>query len=352
MNIENYPYPLQGAEKQTSLAEIVKKSDEACQNCHPLTPIICMNGCKVWSLKNEFRKLSEMMKDQSFMTKLLNTLKNKRRLQILGIISKGRYSIYGLQKELKKQGYYHSQQTIAEEYVTPLTEVGLTEEDQNQYYATVFGYSLNELIKNSREIWDALPPHSECYEEITLSMLSDKPKTYEDLKSAVPARSVGRVLNRLRKAGLLVARKENDYIFFFRSKRDSNREKFSPTERRVYENIPTDGISAQKLAEKTKISLRRTYKYLRRLKGKKVAFTRERPKSYALTEKGVEAAFMLESIRNLAVEALATAAQPITYGEAPRLLTRNSPYTRQVKKVNEIIQLTTLKVPSKTELHS
>jgi hypothetical protein len=41
---------------------------------------------------------------------------------------------------------------------------------------------------------------------------------------------------------------------------------FSPTEKRVYENILPYGISARQLAEKTEISLRRTCKYLRRLK--------------------------------------------------------------------------------------
>jgi hypothetical protein len=53
-----------------------------------------------------------------------------------------------LQQELKKRGYYHSQQTIAEEYLNPLLEVGLAREDQNRYYATVFGCRLNELIKD------------------------------------------------------------------------------------------------------------------------------------------------------------------------------------------------------------
>jgi len=341
--MENPEYPLQGSEEQASLTNILKGSDETCKECHPLTPLTCMTNCRIWNIKNEFRKLYEKMKDQSFMTKLLNTLKNKRRLQILEIISRGRYSVARLQQELKKQGYYHSQQTIAEEYITPLIEVGLTEEDQNQYYATVFGCKLNELMKNFRDVEDTLPPHSECYEELSLGMLSGKPKTYEDLKSIVPARSVGRVLNRLRKAGLMETARENSYVFYFKSKRDSNQAKFSATEKRVYENIPTDGISAQKLAGKTRISLRRTYKYLRRLKGKKMVFARKRPKSHSLTERGVQVALMLERVYNLAVEALVTAGQPIADGKTLGLLALGTSYIRQGKKVNEVSPLTTLR---------
>jgi DNA-binding PadR family transcriptional regulator len=121
----------------------------------------------------------------------------------------------------------------------------------------------------------------------------------------VPTKSVARVLNRLEKGQLIEATKENDYIFYFKTKRDSNKEAFSITEKRVYENIPLDGISAGRLAAKTGISLRRTYKYLRRLKGKKLVFTRKKPKSYALTAKGVEVALVIKKILELPKEKLA-----------------------------------------------
>jgi predicted transcriptional regulator len=219
---------------------------------------------------------------------------------------------------LKNLGYYHSQQTIAGEYLTPLIEVGLVEENQNQYYTTLFGCRLKELTKNSYNIEAILPPHSECYEEMALSMLLNEPKTYKHFEGIIPIKSVARVLNRLQKAKLIETAKENHYIFYFKTKRDSNIVKLSPTERRVYENIPIDGISARKLAEKTSISLRRTYKYLRRLKGKKMVFAKKKPKSYALTAKGLQVAEMLKGIHDLAVEALETVSKIIkdeeTYG--------------------------------------
>ena len=269
------------------------------------------------------------------MIKLLNALKNDRRLQILEIISEGCYSIARLQQELKKWGYYHSQQTIVEEYLTPLIEVGLAGEDQNRYYATVFGCRLSELIKDFSDVENVLPPHSECYEETALGMLLDKPKTYEDLESMIPAKSVARILNRLQKAKLVETAKENDYIFYFQTKRDSNTINFSPTERRIYENIPIKGIPARKLAEKTNISLRRTYKYLRRLKGKKLVFARKRPKSYALTAKGLQIAKMLKGLRNLTLETLSAASPIVNSNGSQEFLKLATSQTESQKKVDE-----------------
>jgi hypothetical protein len=152
MKTEDYQVQLQETEEKTSLADTAKEWEETCKNCNPLTPITCMSSCKIWKQKNEFRKLYMKTKNPSFMINLLNTLKNDRRLQILEIISEGYYYIARLQQKLKKRGYYHSQQTIAEEYLAPLIEVGLAVEDQNRYYATVFGCRLNELIKGFSDV--------------------------------------------------------------------------------------------------------------------------------------------------------------------------------------------------------
>jgi len=310
----------ESAREQLSLAEILKKSEEVCKNCNPLTPLVCVTRCNIWKLKNEFRKLHEKTKNPYFMVNLLNTLKNKRRLQILKIISKGRYSVGKLQQELKKLGYYHSQKTIAAEYISPLVEVGLADETQSHYYATTFGCKLNEIIKDFLEFENILPPHSECYEEITLNMLLNAPKAFKDLKSVIPAKSVARILSRLQRTKLIETTKEKDYVFYFRTKRDQKKAKFSPTERRVYESITMGGISARKLAEKARISLRRTYKYLRKLKVKKMVFARKSPKSYTLTVKGFQVATLLQNIHNLAVEILATATQLVKDKETYELL--------------------------------
>jgi len=281
---------------------MLERGKETCEYCRPLTPITCVTTCNIWKLKNELRKLYEKTKNPDFMTKMLNVLKNKRRLQILEILSNGRYSMVRLQQKLKKLGYYHSRRTIAKEYVNPLIEVGPVEKNNNKYHTTLFGCKLNELIKDFQDIGDLMPPHSECYEEKAIKALSESPKTCEELKFVIPAESLSRVLKRLQEANLITKDNENSHIFYFKTKRNPKHEKLSPTEKRVYEDIPQEGITAKKLANKTNISLRRTYKYLRKLRGKKLAFKRKCPKTYALTRGGRQIAKLLGKIHVLLIE--------------------------------------------------
>jgi len=275
------------------------------------------------------------------MTKLLNTLKNKRRLQLLQMLSRERSSTTRLQQKLKEQGFNHSRQTIAEEYLNPLLETGLADESQNLFSATVFGSKLSELVKGLNDLDDVLPPHSECYEETTLDVLLKGPKTYEDLRTVVATKSVARVLNRLQKAGLTETNSEKDYVFLFRTKRDSNKSKLSPTEERVYMQIPDEGVCARKLAKRTGISLRRTYKYLRRLKGKKLVFARKKPTSYTLTAKGAQMAIALEALHSLAVEAVTTTARLVNDTEIIQL-PPDAFLARKGKKDEQIITLTAI----------
>jgi predicted transcriptional regulator len=342
METENHRNPLQEAEKHASLTDLLGMLEENCKNCNPLTPITCVTGCKTWRLKNQFRKLHEKAKNPDYMTNLLNTLKNKRRLQLLEIISKDRHSTARLQQKIKELGFNHSRQTIFEEYINPLIEVGLAEENQASYSATVFGCRLNGLVEDFRDVVEILPPHSECYEEIALDMLLRGPKAYEDLEGIIPAKSVARVLSRLQKAALAETNNEKDYVFFFTTKRDSNGSSLSPTERRVYEKIPVEGISARKLAEKAGISVRRTYKYLRKLKGKKLVFTRKKPTSYGLTAEGARLAIMLGALRNLAVEALTTTTQLVENDQSGNGMTLKTYPAGKKRKDEEIIPLTTI----------
>jgi len=294
--------PLQKTQEQTSIVEVLERTKETCEYCRPLTPITCMTTCNIWKLKNELRKLHEKTENPNFMANLLNALKNKRRVQILEILSTGRYSVVRLQQKLKKIGYYHSRRTIAEEYVNPLIEVGLVEENHNKYHTTLLGCKLNELIRDFSAIGEILPPHSECYEEKAIEALSKSPKTYEELKFVISTESLSRILKRLQEANLIIKDHENSYIFYFKTKRNPQQERLSPTEKSVYEDIPEEGITAKKLADKTNISLRRTYKHLRKLRGKKLAFKRKRPKAYALTREGRQIAKLLEKMHVLLIE--------------------------------------------------
>jgi len=295
---------LKSARKSQGVTDILRALDKECRDCKPVTPLECITSCNVYKLRSELRRLCETMESPNFMKDLLNVLKNDTRLRILQAIVKGRYSVSKLQQELKKEGLLHSQDTIAEEYVRPLLEVGLAAESQDQFYATPFGGKLTELIENIPEFADSLPAHSECYEENILKAMLTGPKTFEEITDLVPAKIVSRILKRLKTEGLMETPEERDYIFFFRSKRDLNKENLTATESTVYKNIPAEGIPAKKLADKSNLSLRRTYKYVRSLKGKKLLFARKTPKTYCLSDKGERLAWLLDEVNKLVEDTL------------------------------------------------
>jgi DNA-binding HxlR family transcriptional regulator len=258
---------------------MLRSLDAECRNCAPITPLECIGRCQVYKLKNELRKLRETMDNPNYIKELFNVLKNETRLHILQAIVNGRYSVSQLQQELKKTGHNHSQDTINDEYLRPLMAVGLATEARDEYYATTFGGRLTELLGNFPEFVEMLPAHSECYEEAILQSLLSGPKTFEDIEALISRKIASRILKRLRSAGLIETPMERNYIFFFKSKRDPNKENFTTTEKRIYKAILDEGISAGKLAKETGLSLRRTYKYLRGLKGKKLIFIRKTAKA-------------------------------------------------------------------------
>jgi len=296
-------------EKYGDFLEILKALDQQCRKCTPVTPLECISRCKTWKLKNELRRLSETMENPNFMKDLMNVLKNDTRLHILQTITKNHYSVSKIQQELKKTGHMHSQDTITEEYLRPLLKVGLAEEAQEQYAATTFGGRLTDLIEDSVEVVNYLPMHSECHEETILKALLTGPKTFEDMNVLISKKIVSRILRRLKTTELIETPAEKDYIFFFPSKRDPEKENLSPTENKIYSQITSDGVSAKKLADKTDLSMRRTYKYLRKLKGKKLVFTRKTPKTYRLTAKGEKLATLLVDLNNLVEETLLSSQQ-------------------------------------------
>ncbi len=292
----------QATQSQMSISEAIEEAVKTCQDCHPLTPMTCVAGCRSWKLKNELRKLGRKIRNQDFATHLLNTLKNARRLQLLDILSRGKYSTIKLQQELKKWGYYHSKQTLGQEYISPLEEAGLVEENHRKYQATEFGRRLNDLMTGFRNLGELLPSHSECHEEKVVKTLNEKPRTFEDLSNIIPVEGLSRTLKRLHTANLITRSNANNYIFYFRTKRNPAKETLSPTEKRVHQSIPEEGTTAEDLAHRTNISLRRSYKYLRKLRGKKLAFKRRCLKTYTLTNEGVRVARLLEEIQQLLTE--------------------------------------------------
>ncbi len=291
--------PIRKTGNERELPRTLKSLNAECGNCSPITPIQCISSCRVYALKNELRRLREAMDNPDYIKELSNVLKNETRLRILQAIVNGRYSVEQLRQSFKKAGHSYSQGTISEQYLDPLMAVGLAAEARNEYYATTFGSRLTGLLGCFLELAEKLPPHSECHEETLLQSLLSGPKTFEAIEEVISPKIASRIIKRLLSLVLINTPVQRDYIFFFRSKRDTNKETFTATERKVYDAIADQGISAGKLARKTGLSLRRTYKYLRGLKGKKLVFTRRTPKVYALTCKGNKLASALAELQQI-----------------------------------------------------
>lgn len=288
--------------EKTQLELIVERVDAQCMNCRPATPLDCVGSCHVWRLRNELKQLRGVITRSDFQNVLLNTLKNERRLKILELLDKSAFSIAYLQKELKDSGFGHSQETILSEYIEPLMATGLVCENSGHFKATTFGFEIGQLFAGLGSVEKVLPPHSECYEEKIIEALFEGPKAYDELKLLVSSESLKRVVARLLNAGLVTKNGENNYVYYFKTKRPMGMETLSSTEKRVYESISDEGITGEKLAEKTGITLRRTYKYVRKLKGKKLVFKRICPKTFGLTKDGVKVAVFLAKLCALVKE--------------------------------------------------
>jgi predicted transcriptional regulator len=188
--------------------------------------------------------------------------------------------------------------------------VGLVTIVQDEYYATTFSRQIIERLGCFTEFACKLPARSECYEESLLESLLSGPRTFEEIKALVPPKEVSRTLKRLRSACLIKTPKDRSYIFFFKSKRDPTKDTLTATERRIYDAVAYEGIPAGKLARETGLCTRVTYRYVRRLKGKKLIFARRTPKVYGLTCKGKRLALVIHELQQI-VEAAWNSSQQV-----------------------------------------
>jgi DNA-binding HxlR family transcriptional regulator len=286
-------------ENTQTLAGIMKSLEDECKNCAPTTPLECISRCQVYKLKNELRNLRETMNNPDYMKELFNVLKNETRFYVLETIVNDKCSVTQLQRVLKKTGYNYSSQGFREEYLLPLIRVGLATEAREEYGTTMFGGRLAELLQDFSEFVEKLPARSECYEEVILQKLLEAPKTFEEIETLIPLKSTSRTLKRLRSVGLIETPDERDYVFYFKTIRDPNKETITAPERKVYDALMAEGSSAGKLAKATGLSVRRIYKCIRVLKGKKLIFLRRTPKLYTLTSKGEKLASLLREVEQI-----------------------------------------------------
>jgi DNA-binding transcriptional ArsR family regulator len=305
-------------ENNQDLAGMLKSLEAECRNCAPTSPLECITRCQVYKLKNELRKLRETMDNPNYTKELFNVLKNETRIHLLQAIVNGRCSVGQLRQVLKKTGYNYSQQNLSEDYLLPLIRAGLVTEVRDEYCATMFGGRLTELLEDCPEFVEMLPAKSECYEETLLQSLLSGPKTFEDIEALISPKSISRTLKRLRSVGLVETPIERDYIFFFKTKRDPIKENLTASARKIHNSLPDEGVAAGNLAKNTGFSMRRTYKGLRALKGKKLIFFRRTPKVYALTCRGKKLALVLQEIQ-IVVEDTWNSSKQVMQDSAPIL---------------------------------
>ncbi len=259
--------------------------------------MLCVEQCETWKVKKELRETARRLSEANHGLDLLNAVKNQRRLKILDILWECMFSFDELQSRLRKMGFSHSQGTI-DEYLMPLIQAGLVKENGNRLGLTLYGRKVHDtVVKHGFAGW--LPIHSEGYEERILRSLLDGVKTRGELLEVAPAKSLSRTLRRLIERKLIVSDSVPDRVFYFRTKRALSTEKLSHTQKKICEAIPQAGISARDLSRTVGVNLRRTYKYLRSLRGKKLLFRRDMPVMFELTERGKSVAEFLYEVAGI-----------------------------------------------------
>jgi len=107
---------------------------------------------------------------------------------------------------------------------------------------------------------------------------------------------------------LLTKSLNKHYVYYHRA-RNKTRKKLSPTERRMFELIPPEGIPVKQLSKVVGINQRRTYKYLHRLREKNLIIALRANRTYELTKAGQQVLNALSEIENLAASDLNLPAQ-------------------------------------------
>jgi len=280
-----------------SLIQMLRVMEERCKDCSVITPITCMEQCETWKVKKELHETTQMLSRRNHWFILLNALKNRRRLTMLDILRKRPLSTEDLQRKLHDSKYFHSQKTI-QQYLKPLVNAGLVRKIDERFGLTLYGQKVFEAVK-WHNFEGQLPVNSGGNEERILRNLLEGAKTRDELFHSVLTNSLSRILKRLLKLNLIHSDSPSDRIFYFRTKRPTHMDHISPTQKKICASIPQAGISTRALSKLIGINLRRTYKYLRNLRGKKLVFRREVPHEFQLTEKGRKIAKFLEEIAEI-----------------------------------------------------
>ena len=70
-----------------TLGQTLQVMEERCKSCSAISPMMCVDQCETWKVKKELRETSLVLSEMGHGLKLLNAIKNERRLTMLGVPS-------------------------------------------------------------------------------------------------------------------------------------------------------------------------------------------------------------------------------------------------------------------------
>jgi predicted transcriptional regulator len=270
---------------------------EICATCRPVSPLMCVELCEIWSLKQQYHDALETLHKGPVDPQLLNAMKNRPRRLILQRLMDQPQTVTEIQAHLKTYGYISSLQTLRDTYLHPLIRSGLARVQDSTYRITGLGQSLYTIFISSDLA--ELPIHSHGYEERVLLALHSGAKTRDDLVQLVPRHVLPRVLRRLHRRHFIAHERRPGRVFYYATKRRATRA-MTPTEAKIFKALTKDALSPREISATIDISVRRVYKFLRRLWFKQHISKETKQPSISLTAKGCRLAKSLMAISDLA----------------------------------------------------
>jgi len=230
------------------------------------------------------------------MVTLLNVIKNERRIRLARILEGKSLGLDEIQKRLKVEGYYHSRDTIRRHYAGPMVSVKLLDEENGRYSLTDKGRDILATLGDT-DLGSIFPSSSGCYEEMCLLAL-EVPRSYDELSIHMPKADLQRTIRRLQAKGLVTKARPSKHVTYRRVTERADAP-LSKTEDKVLQSIPKEGMGVNEIAKAVGISLRRTFKYLRRLREKGLVSNTPNFTSLSLTEEGKGLAEKLRRILSI-----------------------------------------------------
>jgi predicted transcriptional regulator len=278
------------------IEELCQDIVELCEACQPSSPVLCMELCQIWQLKNKFQKSFQALSKQPSLADTLQPLQNTIRLKIMELIIQQPRSSDALTSDLKKQGYSLSLSRLRKRHLSALLNANLVQQRTTHLVATKMGRHLYNLLTKSD--FSNYAYHIDKTDEAILKLLLSKEMTHDELAEKVPRNTLHRGLNKLQRKKLVEKFRFTGRVFYSRAKRRPTR-KLTPTEMKIFKALPKEGITVRDLGEKTKLSFGTVYKYLRQLKYKRHVKKVQKATPFKLTETGLHIAQTIKLAQSL-----------------------------------------------------